>query len=774
MRLTNGSSAAAADGEAGHRRAELPILGMTCANCVGAVERTLRKRVDGVRDPVVSLATESATFQYDPSRVRLEDVAAAIERAGYRVLLPQDEQGSVRAEREARATEAARQRCAFWLGVLLSLPIVAVSMGRDLGLLGEWSRAPWVNWALLAFATPVQFVTGWVFYAGAYRAIRNLRANMDVLVALGASVAYGYSVAAVLVGEAGQHVYFESSAAIITLIRLGKVLETGARGRVSHALEAMMELAPAEARVILPGGEERLLPVGQVRVGDAVVILPGERVPVDGEVVTGESAVDESMLTGESMPIDKAAGSPMYGGTVNGHGRLLVSASRVGGETALSGIIRLVRQAQASKAPLQRLADAVSAVFVPIIIVLAVATFAIWVITTGDASEAMVRMVAVLVIACPCALGLATPTAIMVGTTIGAEMGVLFRDAAALERAHRITHILLDKTGTITCGDPVLTDAWAPPGVDLERALSCAAAVERGSEHPLAQAVVRGVEERGIAIPPAADTQAATGRGAWAHIGGREVCVGKLEWAAPEASEEVLTRAHRLASQGKTVMAVTIDGAPSALLAVGDEPRAEAHEALQDLHRLGISTTMLTGDNQLAAKAVAARVGIDSVAADLLPEDKVRWVRETQRTAEVVAFVGDGMNDGPALAAADVGIAIGSGAHVAMEAADVTLVGSNLSGLGRIVRLSRATVRTIRANLFWAFFYNVLLVPIAAGALAPFEAVPEPLRHLHPAMAAAAMALSSITVISGSLLLRRRAPCHGWKSIGSSCTPIGV
>lgn len=741
-------------------QAELPVLGMTCANCVGAVERTLRRRVDGVVDPVVSLATESATFRYDPTRVSLEDVAAAVERAGYRVVLPATDGATGQGEREARDADAARQRQAFWAGVAFSLPVVVISMGRDLSLLAEWSRAPWVNWLLLTLATPVQFYTGWVFYAGAFRAVRNLRANMDVLVALGSTVAYAYSVAIVFSGEAHLHVYFETSAAIITLIRLGKVLEAGVRGRVSRALDALMELAPAEARIVTPGGQELVVPAQRVAVGDSVVVLPGERIPVDGEVQAGESAVDESLLTGESLPIDKAIGCPVYGGTLNGHGRLLLRATQVGGDTTLSGIVRLVRQAQASKAPIQRLADAVSAVFVPIIIGVAALTFVVWLVAAGDPVQAMVRMVSVLVIACPCALGLATPTAIMVGTTLGAEMGILFRDAAALERAHGISHLLVDKTGTITQGSPVLTDVWIPEGIDGATALSLAAAVERGSEHPVAQAVVRGVEDRGIPLPPAADTRAETGRGAWAIIDGQRVCVGKLGWAAPGSATVLRARAEALASEGKTVMVVAIGDVPHALLAVGDEPRAEAPEAVDELRALGIATTILTGDNRLAAEAIARRVGVDAVAADLLPEDKVRWVAESQRRGAVVGFVGDGLNDGPALAAADVGIAMGSGAQVAMEAADVTLVGANLRGLARTVRLSRATVRTIRANLFWAFFYNVLLVPVAAGALAPIEAVPEPLRHLHPVMAAAAMALSSLTVLAGSLSLRWRAPRH--------------
>ncbi|MBD3175950.1 MAG: heavy metal translocating P-type ATPase, partial [Armatimonadia bacterium] len=703
--------------EDGYERIELPILGMTCANCVSAVERTLRKRVDGVKDPSVNLATESASFLYQPEEVSLDDVAAAIERAGYRAVLPSEDDASGDAEAEARAAETRSQRRAFWVGVAFTLPVMVISMGRDFDLIGEWAHQPWVNWLLFALATPVQFYTGWAFYDGAYKALRNLRANMDVLVALGSSVAYFFSVTVILVPALEQHVYFETSAAIITLIRLGKLLESGAKGRVSEALEALMDMAPSEARVVTEAGEEVVVPAEQVKEGDTVIVLPGERIAVDGEVLGGSSAVDESMLTGESLPVDKAEGDEVFGGTLNGQGRLKIRATGVGGDTALSGIVRLVREAQASKAPIQRMADAVSAVFVPVIIGIAVLTFLIWLAATGDGTHAMVRMVAVLVIACPCALGLATPTAIMVGTTRGAENGILFRDATALERAHSISHLLIDKTGTVTRGEPVLTDVWIADGREEHEALRLAAAVERGSEHPIARAVVAGVEERGIELPESADTRSETGKGAWAEVDGQEIRVGKLEWAAPEASDRARQRARELAREGKTVMLVSVDGQVAAVLAVGDKPRDSAEQALSDLGDLGVKTVMITGDNDLAAQAIADRVGIDDVAADLLPGDKVDAVRKYQDDRECIAFVGDGINDAPALAAADVGIAVGSGTHVAMESADVTLVSSDLHALARAIRLSRATMGTIRTNLFWAFFYNVALVPVAAGAL---------------------------------------------------------
>ncbi len=740
-----------------YERAELPVLGMTCANCAAAVERALRRRVDGVKDPVVSLATETVTFWYDPEHVTLWDIAQAIEQAGYRAILPRKEDSLGQTEAEARAVEAARELRAFWAGALLTLPIVIISMGRDLGLWDEWAHGGWVNWLLLALATPVQLYTGGAFYRGAYRALRNRRANMDVLVALGSSIAYLYSVGVVL-ATSEHHVYFETSAAIITLIRLGKVLEARARGRVSRALDGLMNLAPATARVMTTGGEEVLVPTAQVHEGDVVVVLPGERIPVDGEVTAGESAVDESMLTGEPLPVDKAVGAVTYGGTLNGHGRIEIRATHVGAEAALSGIVRLVRQAQASKAPIERLVDAVSAVFVPAIIGVALLTFATWLLTTGDVTEAMTRMVAVLVVACPCALGLATPMAIMVGTTLGAESGILFRNAASLERAHRVTHMLMDKTGTITVGRPVLTDVWCVPGLDSGRVLAAAAAVERGSEHPIARAVVAGAEQRGVSVPPAADTRVEAGRGAWAQIDGRTVRVGKLDWAASDAPAAVRDRAWNLASKGRTVILVSIDGAVVAVLGVGDEPRPEARQALSDLLRLGVRPVMLTGDNQVAAEDIARRVGVDTVFADLLPEEKIRRVREFQREGATVAFVGDGINDAPALAAADVSIAMGSGAEVATEASDVALVTDRLTSLPRIIRLSRATVNTIRSNLFWAFFYNALLIPVAAGALAPWEQAPGFLRHLHPIAAAGAMAASSLTVIGRSLLLRRVVP----------------
>jgi P-type Cu+ transporter len=740
------------------KHVELPIVGMTCANCAANVERTLNKKVPGVIKASVNFGTEAASVDYDPALTNPEAMAQAVKEAGYELVLPSEgqESGPGDAEQLARERDLAAQKRYFWVGVAFTLPLFILSMTRDFGLAGAWSHAAWVNWLFLALATPVQFYTGWGFYTGGWKSIRNGSANMDVLVAMGSSAAYFYSLAVLLLPGVGQHVYFETSAVIITLIKLGKLLEAKAKGQASAAIKKLMDLAPKMARVLDAEGREQEVPADSVRPGQVVVVRPGERIPIDGQVVEGDSAVDESMMTGESIPVDKVPGEKVFGATVNQQGLLKIEATGVGSDTALAQIIRLVREAQGSKAPIQRLADRVASVFVPVIIIIAFATLGIWWYLEGSFVPAMIRMVAVLVIACPCALGLATPTAIMVGTGKGAGMGILFKNSEALETAHKLTTVLFDKTGTITKGEPALTD-WVPLDGGNDAALALVASAEAGSEHPLAQAVVDGARARGLELTEPKDFKASSGFGVEAAVNGRRVRVGKPGWFSESAElpQRAVELVDQLSSQGKTVMLAQVDGELAGVLAVADGAKEGAAEAVADLKAMGIVPVMLTGDNQKAAASIAQAVGIERVVAEVLPQDKEEVVHQSQQEGGVVAMVGDGINDSPALARADVGIAIGTGTDVAMEASDVTLVGGELSGVSRAIHLSKATMRTIKQNLFWAFFYNTALVPVAAGALAGVYWVPEFIRDLHPVMAAAAMAFSSVSVVLNSLRLGR-------------------
>ncbi|MBU4277083.1 MAG: heavy metal translocating P-type ATPase [Proteobacteria bacterium] len=737
------------------RHAELPVVGMTCARCAANVERTLSKKVPGVAQASVNFGTETLSVDYDPAQTSLEDMAQAVKNAGYELILPAEGEAVMEdAEAQARAAELAAQRRFFWVGVAFTLPLFVISMSRDFGLLGAWAGAAWVNWLFFALATPVQFYTGGGFYVGGYKSIKGGAANMDVLVALGSSTAFFYSLAVLLIPGLGHHVYFETSAVIITLIKLGKLLEAKAKGQASAAIRKLMDLAPKMARIIDAEGNEIEIPAGSVQKGQTVLVKPGEAIPVDGTVIGGDSAVNQSAMTGESIPVDKHQGDQVFGATVNQQGLLKIKATGVGSETALAQIIRLVRQAQGSKPAIQRLADQVSAVFVPTIIVLALITLTVWWIMTGQFVPAMIRMVAVLVIACPCALGLATPTAIMVGTGKGASLGILFKNSEALETAHKLTMVMLDKTGTITKGEPQLTD-WLPLGPEGDEALALAASVESGSEHPIAQAVVVGAKQKGAAISELTGFQAVSGHGVEASVDGRRVKVGKPSWF-PGAGAQVEQEVARLSSEGKTVMLVEVDGQVAGILAVADQEKPHALEAINDLKQMGITPVMITGDNRLAAAAVASRVGIDRVVAEVLPENKEAEVRAAQEGGAVVAMVGDGINDAPALARADVGIAIGTGTDVAMEASDVTLVGGELTGVSRAIKLSKATMATIKQNLFWAFFYNAALVPVAAGVLHQVTWLPIFIRDLHPVLAAGAMAFSSVTVVTNSLRLGRK------------------
>jgi len=739
----------------GRNVVDLLVIGMTCANCAMAVERTLTRKVPGVVSATVNLASETVNVEYDTAEATLDVLAEAVDRAGYTLVLPREDSVEGDDEQTARKSEIRREQRAFITGIVFTVPLFVLSMARDFSLVGAWAHAPWVNWLFLALATPVQFYTGWGFYTGGFKSIRNGSANMDVLVALGSSTAYFYSTALLFTPVLGSHVYFETSAMIITLIKFGKYLETVAKGRASSAIRKLMDLAPAVAH-LEKNGVEVDVPVGKLRPWDSVVVRPGEHIPVDGVVIYGESAVDESMMTGESIPVDKTEGDTVYGATVNMHGRLKIRAEGVGSETVLAQIIRLVNRAQGSKAPIQRVADRVSAVFVPVIIGIALVTFAVWWIFGGDLVQAMIRMVAVLVIACPCALGLATPTAVMVGSGKGASMGVLFKNSEALETAHKLSAIMFDKTGTITVGKPVLTD-WIPLSDTNEDDLALIASTESGSEHPISRAIVNGALERGCTLTEPEKFEAVAGHGIQATVSGHTVLIGSAVWIANKTGlGEIQEKIGHLMNSGKTVMIALIDNRIAGIITVSDELKPDADKAVHALKSMGIEPVMLTGDNEKAARTVAEKIGISHVVAGILPEKKEMVVEDFQRRGECVGMVGDGINDSPALARADVGIAIGTGTDIAKETSDITLVGGELIGVARAIKLSRETMRTIKQNLFWAFFYNIILVPVAAGILYGVTWMPGFIRHLHPAMAAGAMAFSSVSVVLNSLRLSKK------------------
>ena len=768
---------------------ELPITGMNCVNCAATIEKTLNEMRPSVVSATVNFATEKAKIAYIPGQVTPTDLIAAIKGAGYGVVEADSDQQLADVEQAAREAEIHEQTRKFWIGVVFSLPLFLFSMARDFALLGTWSDTLWGNWLMFALATPVQFYVGWDYYTGSFKALRNGAANMDVLVAIGSSAAFFYSLpvtVALTLGSTalGSHVYFETSAVIITLIKLGKLLEVRAKDRTGAAIKKLMGLQAKTARVVR-NGEEVDIPIEQVVVGDVAIVRPGERIPVDGVIIEGNSAIDESMLTGESIPVDKGKGDPVIGATINKQGRLKFEAHKVGAETALAQIIRLVQEAQGSKAPIQRLADRVASVFVPAVIAIATVTLLVWwFVLDAGFTPSMIRMVAVLVIACPCTLGLATPTAIMVGTSRGAEQGILFKDSKALELAHSLKVIILDKTGTITAGEPSVTDVVIAEGntpsvitkalgngAEMEERqkeeaaiLWLAASAERGSEHPIGEAVVRAAQARGLSPVEPSQFEALAGHGVIAQVEGHQVVLGNLKMMNEHNIDlnGLETEAEKLQAHPKSVIWVAIDGKAAGLIAVADTIKPGSKEAIAQMHRLGLQVVMVTGDNRATAESIGNALGIDRILAEILPEDKAAEVKKLQlemnqksQAIGGVAMVGDGINDAPALAQADVGIAIGTGTDVAMEAADVTLISGDLRSVPQAIALSKATMRVIRQNLFWAFFYNVLLIPVAAGVLHPFTFLPMMLRALHPALAALAMAFSSVTVVVNSLRMRR-------------------
>ncbi|ASS72641.1 copper-exporting P-type ATPase CopA [Bacillus atrophaeus] len=728
-------------------KAEFQIAGMTCAACANRIEKRLNK-TEGVSSAPVNFALETVAVEYNPKEVAINDLKETVAKLGYQL----EQKGEADGETESsQKKEQRKQTARLVFSAILSFPLLWAMVSHFSFTSFIWVPDIFMNpWMQFALATPVQFVIGWPFYTGAYKALRNKSANMDVLVALGTTAAYVYSLY-LTIQSFGAHghtdgLYYETSAILLTLILLGKRFEAKAKGRSSDAIKKLMKLQAKTATVVREG-QEQVIPIEDVMTGDLVYVKPGERIPVDGEVTEGRSAVDESMITGESIPVDKSPGDSVTGATMNANGFLKIKAVNVGKDTALSQIIRVVEEAQGSKAPIQRLADQISGIFVPIVLGIAVITFLIWYFwaAPGDVGEAISKLIAVLVIACPCALGLATPTSIMAGSGRSAEFGILFKGGEHLEKTHRLDTIVLDKTGTVTNGKPVLTDAVAADGFEETELLRLAAAAETGSEHPLGEAIAAGVKEKGIDIPKLTRFEAKIGAGVSAEAAGKTILVGSRRLMESEGvqHEALLSQMSALEGEGKTVMLVSVDGEPAGLIAVADTIKETSREAVKRLMSMGLEVIMMTGDNRKTAEAIAKEAGITRVIAEVRPEQKAEEISRLQHTGSRVAMVGDGINDAPALATADIGMAIGTGTDIAMETADITLIRGDLNSIADAIRMSRLTMKNIKQNLFWALGYNTLGIPIAAfGFLAPW-------------VAGAAMAFSSVSVVLNALRLQR-------------------
>ncbi|WP_242250746.1 heavy metal translocating P-type ATPase [Bacillus cereus group sp. BfR-BA-01379] len=728
-------------------KAEFTVSGMTCAACANRVEKRLNK-LEGVNGATVNFTLESATVDFNPDEINVNEMKSAITKLGYKLEVKSDEQdGST----DHRLQEIERQKKKFIISFILSFPLLWAMVSHfsftSFIYLPDMLMNPWVQ---LALATPVQFIIGGQFYVGAYKALRNKSANMDVLVALGTSAAYFYSVylsiRSIGSSEHMTDLYFETSAVLITLIILGKLFEAKAKGRSSEAIKKLMGLQAKTATVVRDGTEIKIL-IEEVVAGDIVYVKPGEKIPVDGEIVEGKSAIDESMLTGESIPVDKTIGDVVIGSTINKNGFLKVKATKVGRDTALAQIIKVVEEAQGSKAPIQRVADQISGIFVPVVVVIAIITFAVWMlfVTPGDFGGALEKMIAVLVIACPCALGLATPTSIMAGSGRSAEYGILFKGGEHLEATHRLDTVILDKTGTVTNGKPVLTDVIVADGFHEEEILRLVGAAEKNSEHPLAEAIVEGIKEKKIDIPSSETFEAIPGFGIESVVEGKQLLIGtrRLMKKFDIDIEEVSKSMEELEREGKTAMLIAINKEYAGIVAVADTVKDTSKAAIARLKKMGLDVVMITGDNTQTAQAIAKQVGIDHVIAEVLPEGKAEEVKKLQAQGKKVAMVGDGINDAPALATADIGMAIGTGTDVAMEAADITLIRGDLNSIADAIFMSKMTIRNIKQNLFWALAYNGLGIPIAAfGFLAPW-------------VAGAAMAFSSVSVVLNALRLQR-------------------
>ncbi|MEH7455316.1 heavy metal translocating P-type ATPase [Gottfriedia acidiceleris] len=730
-------------------KVEFDIVGMTCAACATRIEKGLSK-LDGVLQSNVNLALEKATLEYNPELVNPSDMINKVDKLGYKASIKSDDNQNEAMDHREKEIETQKGKLIF--SIILSIPLLWSMVGHfnftSFIYLPDMFMNPWMQ---LALAAPVQFVIGKQFYIGAYKALKNKSANMDVLIALGTSAAFFYSLYITIksIGS-NQHMlslYFETSAILITLIILGKLFEAKAKGRSSEAIKKLMGLQ-AKTAIVLREGEEIEIPLEEVVVGDIVYVKPGEKVPVDGEVIEGRSAIDESMLTGESIPVDKSIGDFVIGATINKNGFLKIKATKVGKDTALAQIVKVVEEAQGSKAPIQRLADTISGIFVPIVVGIAIVTFLIWFIwvTPGDFAEALEKLIAVLVIACPCALGLATPTSIMAGSGRAAEYGILFKGGEHLETTHRITTVVLDKTGTVTHGTPVLTDIIVSDDINETEFLTLVGTAEFPSEHPLAVSIVEGIKEKGITLKNSTEFEAIPGYGVKALVEKNDVFVGTiklLEQNNIAIPNEALNKKDLFEQEGKTAMLVAINKKYAGLIAVADTIKATSKEAIKRLQDLGLEVIMMTGDNQQTAKAIAKEAGITNVIAEVLPEGKADEVKKLQEQGKKVAMVGDGINDAPALAIADIGMAIGTGTDVAMEAADITLIRGDLNSIADAIFMSKKTISNIKQNLFWAFAYNTLGIPLAAmGLLAPW-------------LAGAAMAFSSVSVVLNALRLQR-------------------